>query len=247
MKKTLSILLAVFLAFSAFTMVSFAEETEITEVTTAVTDAPADSTDTPASPTDINDSMYVKWMGDNFDFNNTELAIKMTAFTDGIESTFYTYIKSGKIAIKAPFELGFLTLDVKLVLDVNSGEIKVYSPVCPFFYMDLSPDTMVDISDELSNIPMDYSNYVLEQTCYVTVDGTEYYTEKILDTESNYKTNCYFKDGELVRMEAIGYDTSSTILEFSHNVSDKDVELPFYAFIDVTPLIDFFDSLLGLM
>ena len=247
MKKFLSILLAVFLAFSACSMVSFAEEPESTDVTEVVTDAPADSTDTPASPTDIKDSMYVKWMEDNLDFNNTELAIKTTSFTDGIESTFDMYIKDSKMAFNLPFKLGFFTLDVKLVLDVNSGEIKVYSPVCPFFYMDLSPDTMVDISDELSNIPMDYSNYFLEQTGYVTVDGTEYYTEKILDTESNYKTNCYFKDGELVRMEVIGYDTSSTIFEISHNVSDKDVSLPFYAFIDVTPLIDFFDSLLGLM
>lgn len=247
MKKLISIILAVILAFSAFTMVSFAEETESTEVTTAVTDAPADSTDAPDSPTDIKDSMYVKWMEDNLDFNNTELAIKTTSFTDGIESTFDMYIKDSKMAFNLPFKLGFFTLNGKLIFDANSGEIKVYSPVFPFFYMDLSPDTMVDFSDELSNITMDYSNYVLEQTCYVTVDGTEYYTEKILDTESNYKTNCYFKDGELVRMEVIGHDTISTIFEFSHNVSDKDVSLPFYAFIDVTPLIDLFDSLFGLM
>ncbi len=251
MKKTLSILLAVILAFSAFTMVSFAEETEITEVTTGATDVPDGTTDTPENtidmPTDIKDSMYVNWVDNHFNAYLSEIfAAKFTVFINEDETTFDMYIKDGKVAFDILYKLGLFTLKIKAIMDFNSEKIKVYFPSLPFFYINVNFDTTIDYSDELSNVMFDYSNYVLENTYYANHEGIEYYVEKMLDTEKNWDMYAYFKDGELVRVEYFVFDSNVAIMDISYEVSDKDVELPFYAFIDVTPLIDFFDSLLGL-
>lgn len=89
---------------------------------------------------------------------------------------------------------------------------------------------------------IDYSDLVLESVSKVQVSGTEYYVEEI-----SGGIKAYFKDGELVHTETFDGGLIVAVGDISYEVSDKDVELPFYAFIDVTPLIDFFDSLLGLM
>ena len=132
MKKTLSILLAVILAFSAFTMVSFAEETEITEaVTEASTETPDEPTD---APKDINDSMYAKWMDKHINdgnFLNTELAMEATVY--GEDGQVNVYIKDGKLAAEASRKIGLFSLKFKMIVDLNNMEFKIYSPVLPFF------------------------------------------------------------------------------------------------------------------
>ncbi len=234
MKKLLSILLAVILAFSAFTMVSFAEET---------TDAPADVTD---APTDISDSMYAKWMDEQLNSNvaNAELAIEATF--SGEDAPVNIYIKGGKIAIEISRKIGLFNSKLKMITDINSGNIKIYFPILPFFYMNF--DASSDYVNDFADIPLvDYSDLVLESVGKVQESGTEYYVEEFRNTEVDADMDCYFKDGELVRIEMHGSDSSAFIAEVSCDVSDKDVELPFYAFIDVTPLLTLFETLFGLI
>lgn len=250
MKKTLSILLAVILALSAFTMVSFAEETEITEVTTAVTDEPTETPDESTdAPTDFADSMYAKFLDKHINdgnFLNTELALELSAY--GEDGSVNVYIKDGKLAAEASRKIGLFSLKFKMIVDINSKEVKIYFPVLPFFY--ISYDVPGEIEDVLTDdLFIDYSDLVLERVGKVQVSGTEYYFEQIkyYDEQINGEIKAYFKDGELVHIETIEDGSFVGVGDISYEVSDKDVELPFYAFIDVTPLIDLFDSLFGLM
>lgn len=233
MKKFLSILLAVILAFSALTMVSFAEET---------TDP---STDTPDVPTDIYDSMYAKWVDEyiNSGFFNNEISMKISGFSSEfdspfeIDSPFYAFIKNGKMVVDIPHKIGPFNTNLKLIADSNNERFQVYSTLFPLFYLkyDVDSSSFNEIFDEIF---VDYSDLVLDSVSKVQVSGTEYYVEKI-----NGCLSAYFKDGDLVRLEFIDADSSVFIIEISYSVSDKDVNLPFYAFIDVTPIFDFLFSL----
>lgn len=227
MKKFLSILLAVILAFSALTMVSFAEET---------TDPP---TDTPDVPTDIYDSMYAKWVDEylNSGFFNNEISMKISVFSSEFDSPFYAFIKNGKMVVDIPHKIGPFNTNLKLIADSNNERFQVYSTLFPLFYLkyDVDSSSFNDIFDEKF---ADYSDFVLDSVSKVQVSGTEYYVEKMSGNLS-----AYFKDGELVRLELIEADSNVLTFEISYSVSDKDVNLPFYAFIDVTPIFDFFSSL----
>lgn len=232
MKKFLAILLAVVLAFSTLTMVSFAEETA---------NQPADVTDV---PTDINDSMYAKWIDEhiNSGIDNTEIALKATI--NGEEAPVNIYIKGYKMAIELSLKIGLFNSKIKMISDIKSGNSKIYYSFFPFFYMNIdSPDDYVnDFSDMLIK---DYSDCVLKSVSKEQVSGVEYYVEKISDTENDTDLECYFKDGELVRLKTIDNDSNVIVAEVSCSVSDEDVGLPFYAFIDATAFLALFEPLLG--
>lgn len=233
MKKLLSILLAVILAFSAFTMVSFAEDAE---TTVPVEEAP---TDTPDESTDVIESLTAKWFDEYFNNGNivnANVAIKVVYANTGDDMPDAIYAKDGKIVFNFPLKLGLLTLKPTVIFDINRKTCSIYFSSFPFFYITLP--TTNDQNNNLLNTIMsfDTSDLVPEESKYVQVDGTEYYVEEYYDGD----LHAYFKDGDLVRMER-----DDTLIEISYDVSDEDVSLPSLA-LNVTPLVIFF-GLFGLI
>jgi hypothetical protein len=103
------------------------------------------------------------------------------------------------------------------------------------------------VNDSYDILFYDYSDIVLESVGKVQESGTEYYVEKFKKSETNAFMDYYFKDGELVRVEIHNSDSSIVTAKISYDVSDKDVDLPFYAFIDLSPLITLFETLVELI
>ena len=233
MKKFLSILLAIILAFSAFTLVSFAEETEIANVSSEPTDAPANT----------RDSKYAKWIDEKINADDREFVIKELSRINGVDTEITAYVKDGKVAMKGEVDLEIFTLKCKFVVDVNSGKAKIYIFNLPFFY--ISVDDVSEIFGDYNALIYDYSDLDLVSVSKMQASGKEYYVEKFINNQNQVITKAFFSDdGTLVRTESIdatGYDT--VITEFSYDVSDRDVNLPFYAFIDLAPLF----TLLGVL
>ena len=220
MKKIISILLAVILAFSAFSMVSFAEGTEGADL-----------------PVDPKDSMTAKWFRDNDmnDFDKMELAVKVTSFFEETASISTVYIKDGKIAIEAPLEFGFLTVNSKIILDIEQRNLSAYCPSFPFFY--ISFDGIGDYSEDFTQFPIfEDPDLVLEDT----YSESGYYVEKMRNLAEDLYNCYYFKDGELVFIETYEFDVKTSSVEIlSCDVSDKDVSVPSYA-IDLTFIFNLF-------
>ena len=247
MKKFLSILLAVILAFSAFTMVSFAEETEITEaVTEASTETPDAPTDTPDKPTDIKDSMFYKWATNHNwnSLNDVEFSGKITGRADNGLITAELWIKNGKAAFEMPLEAGEYILNSKLILSIKGGSAKYYLSDFPFFYFSINPRLILSNFRTLCvSLPFQEDSDLVLESAYEE-DG--YYVEEIRNTEWGTTNYYYFKDGELVRTESYQYGTLlEKIEDISYEVSDKDVRGPILA-LNLTPLI-FFLGLFGLI
>lgn len=242
MKKTLSILLAVILAFSAFTMVSFAEETEITDVTEVVTDAPADSTDTPADtpdkPQNIEDTLFYKWANDNNwnSLDDVQFSGKLTQLdNEGKLATGDCYFKGGKMVVDVPLEIsGF-----KGLLNFKTQTAKAWLAEFPFFYLQLGFMALGITTESAIALPIPFlkeANLVLEDT----YEENGYYVEKIKNTKEGTVNYCYFKDGKLAYSESYYYGTKIEMIEFlSYEVSDKDVRGPIFA-INLTPLLILF-------
>ena len=221
MKKITSILLTVILVFSACRMLSFAQETENTDTTA-----------------DIKDSMTAKWFRNNNmnDFDKMELAFKATAFSGEIASTSTMYIKDSKIAIEAPLEFGFLTVNSKIILDIGRRSISAYSPSLPIFY--ISFDGIGDYTEDFTQFPIfEDPDLILEDT----YNESGYYVEKMKNTAEDFYNCYYFKDGELKFIETYDSDVKTSSVEIiSCDVSEKDVSVPAFA-INLTFLFTLFN------
>lgn len=245
MKKFLSILLAVILAFSAFTMVSFAEDAENTEITEGTTETPTETPDEPVeTPEAPAESMLAKWMDEvfnnNFANSNIALEIDSEIYRDtdfGSMTVTNVYSKDGKVAIDASFKLSFLNIKIKCIFDFNNETLSFYLPDFPLFYITV-PALSDTFNGFLDSFYTDTSDLIVEKSQYVKIDGTEYYVEEYFDGD----LHVYFKDGKLVRAEN---SYRMIIMDVSYDVSDKDVSVPSLA-LNVTPLVILF-GLFGLI
>ena len=245
MKKFLSILLAVILAFSAFTMVSFAEDAENTEITEGTTETPTETPDEPVeTPEAPAESMLAKWMDEvfnnNFANSNIALEIDSEIYRDtdlGSMKVTNVYSKDGKVALVEAFKLSFLNIRIKFIFDFNNETVSFYLPDFPLFYITI-PVSSDTLNGYLDSLYTDTSDMVVEKSQYVKIDGTEYYVEECSDGD----LVGYFKDGKLVRFEN---RYNMTTMDVSYDVSDKDVSVPSYA-INLTSMAFLF-GLFGLI
>jgi hypothetical protein len=171
MKKFLSILLAVILAFSAFTMVSFAEDAENTEITEGTTETPTETPDEPTETPEVPaESMLAKWMDEVFNnnFANSNIALE-------IDSEFYKdtdfgsmtitnlYSKDGKVAFDASIKRGFLNIRIKFIIDFNNETLSIYLPYFPLFYITI-PASSDTLNGYLDRFYADTSDLIVEKS-----------------------------------------------------------------------------------
>ncbi len=221
MKKIISIILAVILITSAFSLTAFAAETP-------KTDALLDKLET-------EDELCVEFTSGQstiFSFLGKNPANKVA-------------VKNNEISYE--IDNGFVTIRVV----ANKAGVYAFIPSIPFFYVKLNSKILAitdikDLLEKTSNLTQGFIQFV--NSYNETFEGTEYYVEEYNDREF-VTSKFYYIGDELKILKVENSKTKSVQYTYFDGISfaaeDELFDVPVLA-IDVTPILQgLFLSLLG--
>lgn len=212
MKRILAIILAAFLSLSAFSVLSFASDTEENPGTEAAK------------------SLAVEWYKEN----GFEFEAEVSLYDDPYATSTHIWLTSDACATEIPLTDTF-PLMIKGIYDFNNGVASLYLPSFPFFFLEFTADESDAeyLRDLVTNsIEINDSNFVK------SYEDSGYYIEEIkYDNET--LSYFYFKDGKLVKIENFDENNikENTIEIISTHVKEKDLRVPFFA-INITPIFN---------